>query len=218
MYIKEIFYSFQGEGPWVGYPQIFIRFYGCNIHCAYCDEPDYVEDRQNYTVEKVLEELKAYKDLPVHSVSITGGEPLIQVQAIKDLLPQLPYPAYLETNATLPKNLDEVKDLFTYFSVDYKHGFQKEFAEFLEKIKDKPNVFIKYVLVEDFPVEDMQEIIRIMSQINPNMPLVIQPVTPFAEVKTKASPETISLAFSMATKVLNDVRIIPQTHKFIGVR
>ena len=35
--IKEIFESIQGEGPYVGYKQLFIRFCNCNLKCNYCD-------------------------------------------------------------------------------------------------------------------------------------------------------------------------------------
>ena len=35
--INEIFSSIQGEGPVVGYKQLFIRFCGCNLNCDYCD-------------------------------------------------------------------------------------------------------------------------------------------------------------------------------------
>ncbi len=218
MHIKEMFYSFQGEGPWVGYPQIFIRFYGCNIHCAYCDEPDFVEQRHNYTSEKVLEEIQPWVAKKPHSISITGGEPLIQVAALKDLLPQLPLPVYLETNGTLPKHLAEVLPWITYASVDYKTGFQAEFTDFMAQLKDLPGAFVKYVLVRDFPIQDIQNIVKIMSALNPAMPFVIQPVTPFAEVKHKAKPEDILRAYTLASKHLSDVRIIPQTHKFIGIR
>ncbi|MCL5059022.1 MAG: 7-carboxy-7-deazaguanine synthase QueE, partial [Actinobacteria bacterium] len=35
--VREIFSSVQGEGPYVGTRQIFIRFDGCNLSCRYCD-------------------------------------------------------------------------------------------------------------------------------------------------------------------------------------
>ncbi len=218
MYIKDIFYSFQGEGPWVGYPQIFIRFYGCNIHCSYCDEPDFVEDRNNYTVEKVLQEIEPYLSKNPHSISITGGEPLIQTKSIKELVPHLPIPAYLETNGTLPNHLAEVVDLFTYFSVDFKDGFSKEFTEFMSILADRPNVFVKYVLLRDFSVIEFQKMVKILAHFNPKIPLVIQPVTPFSEVKHKAKAEDIFRAYTLATQSLADVRIIPQTHKFMGIK
>ncbi len=202
----------------MGYPQIFIRFYGCNIHCAYCDEPDFVKDRQNYTAEKVVAEIQPWVDLKPHSISITGGEPLIQVDALKSLFPHLTLPIYLETNGILPQNLKEVKRWLTYASVDFKSGYHEPFEEFMGILSDLPGAFVKYVMVRDFPDSDIHHITRIMSAINPAMPLIIQPVTPFAEVAHKATPEDIMRGFSLASKHLSDVRIIPQTHKFIGIK
>jgi len=34
--INEIFHSLQGEGPFSGYPALFIRFAGCNLKCPFC--------------------------------------------------------------------------------------------------------------------------------------------------------------------------------------
>ena len=36
-FIKEIFYSIQGEGLYAGTAQHFIRFCDCNLNCSYCD-------------------------------------------------------------------------------------------------------------------------------------------------------------------------------------
>jgi len=218
MYIKDIFYSFQGEGPWVGYPQVFIRFYGCNIHCAYCDEPDYVQDRVSYTTERVLQELAPFMDKPIHSISITGGEPMIQLEALKALIPALPFPVYLETNGTLPKGLPEIKNLISYFSVDFKPGFKTEFSEFIKEIKDHPNLYVKFVLTRDFAVQDIEWIGKVISEYNKKIPFVIQPVTPYGVVTQKASPEDILRAYQTARYYIEDVRIIPQTHKFIGIK
>lgn len=218
MFIKDIFYSFQGEGPFIGYPQIFLRFYGCNIHCAYCDEPDFPHQRKPYTADQALAELTPLIAKKPHSISITGGEPLLQVEAIKTLLPLIPLPAYLETNGTLPKHLTEVVELFDYFSVDYKPGFDREFADFMTILRGRPNVFVKWVLTRSFPVEDLKKMISTVAAVSPDVPFVIQPVTPFGGVKDKATVEDIQRAYNFAHQKLKDVRVIPQTHKMVGLK
>ena len=37
MKVVEIFKSIDGEGKRAGLPTTFIRLYGCNIKCSYCD-------------------------------------------------------------------------------------------------------------------------------------------------------------------------------------
>jgi len=217
MYTQEIFHSFQGEGPFVGYPQIFIRFFACNIKCAYCDTPD--RNKTSVSAEEIVAELQPFLQKPFHSISITGGEPLLQVEGLKSLLPHIAkYPLYLETNGTLPKHLIEVADYFTYFAVDYKPGFDKEFLEFIEILAGRPNVFIKFVLTKNFPVQDTQKIAKSIAAIDASLPFVIQPVTPFAAVKEKATETDIWRTYNTVKRFLPDVRVIPQTHKMIGVR
>ena len=57
--LKELFASIQGEGPLVGYKQIFIRLCGCNLKCKYCDT-DFDElafDLAMYTESEVVQKI-----------------------------------------------------------------------------------------------------------------------------------------------------------------
>lgn len=36
-YLVEIFSAIQGEGPYVGERQIFLRLGGCDLRCRFCD-------------------------------------------------------------------------------------------------------------------------------------------------------------------------------------
>jgi 7-carboxy-7-deazaguanine synthase len=218
MLINDIFFSFQGEGPLLGIPQIFIRFANCNLDCNYCDEYTGVKNAKEYQVNEVLSTLAPlYKENP-HSISITGGEPLLQVESLKELLPNIPIPLYLETNGTLPKHLSEIINFFTYFSVDYKPGFETEFIDFLSLLKDRENVFVKFIITRQTSIKDMQKVSKIISSINDKLPLILQPVTPFSGYKEKAKSEDILRAYNVARQYLKEIRIIPQTHKIIGIK
>ncbi len=102
--VNEIFHSIQGEGPNVGKPAVFVRLGGCNLKCKWCDTKytwhPKQSDNKTLTIEKVVQEIKKY---PCKHLVITGGEPLLQQDGIKDLLDKLKgYFVELETNGSLP--------------------------------------------------------------------------------------------------------------------
>ena len=55
MRVSEIFYSVQGEGIQIGLPTIFLRLFGCDLRCMWCDTMYAVEgtDFKNVDVEQV---------------------------------------------------------------------------------------------------------------------------------------------------------------------
>ena len=87
MLINEIFSSIDGEGIRTGFPVTFIRTYGCNLLCSYCDtlyavDPQTEEDKQNaFTSMEIDEILEKCIELKNRKITFTGGEPLIQKDA-----------------------------------------------------------------------------------------------------------------------------------------
>lgn len=78
--VHEVFYTLQGEGPFVGHPAVFVRLTGCNLACWFCDTV-WDDDADAYNtvetlVEKVGVELSANPRCRL--VVITGGEPMRQ--------------------------------------------------------------------------------------------------------------------------------------------
>ena len=119
--INEIFSSIQGEGPVVGYKQLFIRFCYCNLNCQYCDT-EFTTGKE-YTPNELFEKIRNEYDLSTfHSISLTGGEPLLSIDFLKEFLPLIkPYcKIYLETNATSDKKLEQIKDYIDIISADIK--------------------------------------------------------------------------------------------------
>ena len=85
--IKEIFESIQGEGPVIGYKQLFIRFCGCNLNCKYCDTDFEIKNSVTYNPEKLAIKIISEFNLnKIHSISLTGGEPLLHTDFINKFI------------------------------------------------------------------------------------------------------------------------------------
>jgi organic radical activating enzyme len=156
MKITDVFYSLQGEGPAVGRPAIFVRLAGCNLDCKDCDEKKkYGKRFEETTPASVISRVKNYlKTYPNSRIIFTGGEPLLQPEAIAEIMDGLPGQTFdIETNGTENTQLD----LFNKFNIitvsPKKNCFAtlKESAEFFKKwgnISDngRHNVFFKIVV------------------------------------------------------------------------
>lgn len=107
--VHSIFHTIQGEGPFAGWPAVFIRLFGCNLQCPFCDT-DYTSAKRFMSVQDVLTELHSTGfDVRMgpsvegrNLVVITGGEPFRQdiTPLIKGLL-EFGAKIQIETNGTL---------------------------------------------------------------------------------------------------------------------
>ncbi|KRC23509.1 7-carboxy-7-deazaguanine synthase [Acidovorax sp. Root217] len=125
--VKEIFYTLQGEGGQAGMPAVFCRFAGCNLWsgreadrasaiCRFCDTDFVGTDGTlggKFTTADALAERIAAQ-WPAHDadhrlVVLTGGEPLLQVDAaLIDALHARQFRIAVETNGTVaaPPGID----------------------------------------------------------------------------------------------------------------
>lgn len=220
--IKEIFASIQGEGPYIGAKQLFIRFSSCNLRCHYCDT-DFEGDCEEYTPEELLIIVKQFDLKTIYSVSLTGGEPLLSADFLVKFLPSLRehhQKIYLETNATLPEELKKVIDLVDVVSADIKlesaTGMVNAFElhdKFFE-ICQGHETFAKIVFDDNITDEEIDKCVELAQKYN--IELVLQP---------KMIEDTMSITSVFAVSTLdkflkkhNKVRLIPQVHKFLSVR
>lgn len=215
MKVLDIFSSIQGEGIYVGYKQIFLRLATCNLSCDYCDEDK--GDGEFISSEEILDKLMELSREWHQAIAITGGEPLLQVNELMQILPRLPLPVYLETNSTLPANLEMIKEFISIFALGIKKGYENFFLESLAMVKDE-DTFIKLVLLPDESPIYLREIAEKCALINKDIPFVIQPVTPYGKIKHAPSLEKIMMAYNTVKRKMNDVRVIPQTHKFMQIK
>ena len=116
--VKEIFLTLQGEGMQAGRRAVFLRFAGCNLwtgreadrataSCRFCDTDFVGLDGANggrYQAGALAEKVAAiWKEGPRPLVVVTGGEPLLQLDAaLIDALHARGFEIAVETNGTLP--------------------------------------------------------------------------------------------------------------------
>lgn len=219
--IKEIFSSIQGEGLLVGVQQIFIRFCKCNLACKYCDT-DFSSGYKTYSAQELIEYLGMKFDLDtINSVSLTGGEPLLWVDFLKEFLPKLDLPVYLETNGTVSERIDEVLPYVDYISADIKlpscsgvkDSFERHELFFKTAAKFKSVLFAKIVFDENITDEEIKKSTDLAREYN--FELILQPK--MIESGMSVGSELISEVFAKFLGLYNKTRVIPQVHKFLCV-
>ncbi|AET68837.1 organic radical activating enzyme [Desulfosporosinus orientis DSM 765] len=236
--VTEIFSSIQGEGPYVGVRQIFLRLPKCNLRCPYCDTPTALsqymrmetdpgsgafERKKNpIPLDSLSEMLRSYDFSIHHSLSITGGEPLLWSKDLAYLLPLLKdknIKIYLETNGTLPEQLLEILPWVDIISMDIKLPFANQtfwnvHETFLRHSLHK-EVFVKIVVNEDTSIDQLQNVRDLILRVDPSIQTILQPVTPTGVIKAPKSLQLIQWQ-SFLLRELSMVRVIPQTHVFMG--
>jgi Organic radical activating enzymes len=101
LWIQEIFYTLQGEGPFIGEPSVFVRTGGCNLRCHWCDT-DFESSTWHPSLEELLRRIEELRSPSCDLIVLTGGEPLRQnvVPLVRALLGQ-GLRVQVETNGTL---------------------------------------------------------------------------------------------------------------------
>jgi len=226
--VTEIFSSIQGEGIFVGAKQVFIRFKSCNMECVYCDEAKDAEAKEFSTIEllKEVKKIESGKGMH-HSVSLTGGEPLLHWEFLKDflmLLKKESMKSYLETNGTLPDELSRIIDFVDIIAMDFKlpsstgcRSYWDEHMKFL-RIANQKKVFVKAVVTPLTTKEDILKCSEIIQQIDPELPFILQPATPVKDVGRIENNRLLEFIETTERRNLTSVRVIPQVHKTLNMK
>ena len=219
--IAEIFLSVQGEGLYVGQRQVFVRLAGCNLSCAYCDTP--IRSWREYEPQALMGEIRCYGGR-FSSVTFTGGEPLMQAAFLKEamgLTRAAGFKNYLETNGTLPRELEEVIEFADIIAMDFKlpsstglTGYWRRHEEFL-RIASAREVFVKAVITRATSIEDLRAALDVIDSVDAGIVLVLQPDSsePFEGLERKIE----QLRASCLNRGLTAC-VIPQMHKLVGVK
>jgi len=218
--ISEIFSSIQGEGVYAGQKQIFVRFSGCNLSCGYCDTD--FKTFQEYSASELYSEIESLgRDF--HSISFTGGEPLLQNDFLAELLSIVKrkrYKTYLETNGTLPKSLDQLINNLDIVAMDIKlpssgglDDFWQAHRDFLSIARGK-EVFIKAVICLSTADKDVIAMYDMLQEMKYSGIVVLQPNS----FEMDKLDEQLALFKKYGEGYSFHICVIPQMHKLMGVR
>ena len=245
--VGEIFSSIQGEGPLIGRRQIFVRTAGCSLTCSYCDTRGFGKSVETcriehppasgcfatipnpITVKTVKEQIDRLRSPGLHSVSITGGEPLCQhefVGALADECRSLGIKVYLETNGYSASRFEEIVDVIDFAAIDLKLPSHKacpdsKWPELMEnelactKVSSENGVYtiVKLVILASTQASEVED--ACLRLRDTDAFVVLQPASGAQKPK---SIDLIRFQEEVSRHLDPDkVAVIPQAHKLMGV-
>ncbi len=202
--INEIFCLIQGEGIMAGIPMNFIRFTKCNRFCKWCDTE--FSNGREMTIGEIIKKLNK----KIKWISLTGGEPMLEenlILLIKKLKKEK-FKTLLETNGTLFDK--EIFGMCNFISLDLKPpssgncGYNEK--AFAYCIKNHKKSQIKVVIQDD---NDLKFFKNIFNKNKKYRNWILQPEW---SVQGKINYNKVINMFG------NNIRVIPQMHKILGIR
>ena len=189
--VSSIFYSIQGEGTHTGRAFVFVRLYGCNLTCDFCDDELHKTTMREMSFDEVYAEIAKY---PAKSVIITGGEPTIyDLNSFIAYLHKRDYFVSVETNGYMFDNI-RTADWITYSPKAWDDVKAEGFHE------------LKFIVDKSSPVEKLLA-------LESDKPLYVQP----QNFMHKPNMENVHFCVELVKKYPQKFLLSLQMHKFIGV-
>lgn len=198
--VQEIFATFQGEGPYVGYPSVFIRLGGCNLACNFCDTE--FDSFQNITIEEILKRVLELAQDKQKLIVITGGEPFRQpIERLCQELIARNFLVQIETNGTLYREIP--KEVKIICSPKIAQGKYHQI---------RPDLMARVDAFKFIISESQKEYSDIADLGQSKIPVYLQPMD---EYDAQKNQRNIKRVLELAQKY--NARISLQMHKILGI-
>lgn len=229
----EVFTSVEGEGILFGTKTLFVRLAGCPFKCFYCDTKEALPltSGKEYEIDdakKIIEDNLAQK---TYKVNFTGGDPLMQSDAVCELakfVQQKKIPTYLESSCYDSEKFSQVLPFFDFVKIEFKTSDSEfvdkdHYSKLLENelqclkiaVQSGKKTYIKVVVSSRTQLDQFRNLVQKIFQAASKSGIagfIIQPTYGIAEPELKALLDF----YDVVHLYYEEVRIIPQLHKFIG--
>jgi len=211
-----IFKSIQGEGVFTGHPTLFVRTFGCNSKCDWCDQKESWEDESNsveYDLDTLALEIQNKVPPLTRHICITGGEPFLQKVSLSMLLSNVSFDKEdfisVETNASIYYPIPEIN--FYSFSPKLHNWPDHTLLQWIKYCDISKTYYqIKIVCANAYDVNRaVDKIVSMNRKSNPDIlsHVFIQPLYPSKDISELVES---CLAYGLPLSL--------QVHKMIGVR
>jgi len=160
LFVTSIFFTLQGEGPFRGYPAVFVRLAKCNLKCSFCDTffdgGDWlsfsdIDQRISNTIEQYYKSRSLTipqwaKDRRMVLV-MTGGEPMLQ-KNIGDFLSTVGATfehTQIESNGTVYQEIPDDTVLVISPKCSEKNGSPVKYLNPRQEVLDRADC-LKFVM------------------------------------------------------------------------
>lgn len=169
--------SFQSLGTVDGPGVRFVVFMqGCHLRCIYCHNPETwnLNGGDEYTAVEVLEKIKKYKNyIKNGGVTVTGGEPLLQIDFVIELFKLLKKEGlHTAIDTSGYSNLDKCDELLKYTDLvicDLKFTSDKEYRENTGRGIDEVLNFLSLTQKYNVPVHIREVIVPNINDTEENI-------------------------------------------------
>lgn len=229
----EIFTSVEGEGILYGTKTLFVRLAGCPFTCFYCDTKESLplDSGTEYSIEEANQLIDTNLKNQTYKVNFTGGDPLIQHQAVALLAKHIQdkkIPTYLESSCFDIDRFNHVLPFIDIVKIEFKtkdsdfvdsQHYEKLIGHTMKCLKSsiqaKKTTYIKIVVSSKTKLDEFKEltnqIFKIVSKDDIDG-FIIQPTYGISE----PSLELLLNLYDIVYPDYVEVKVVPQLHKFIG--
>ena len=229
----EVFTSVEGEGILYGTKTMFVRLSGCPFTCFYCDTKESLplDSGEEYSIDDACKLIDENLQKNTYKVNFTGGDPLVQYEAVAELAKYIQsknIPTYIESSCFDSTRFNHILPFIDYVKIEFKtkdskfvtsQHYEKLIYNALQCLKNavsvKKTTYIKIVISNRTTVKSIRFLVdKIFTKISKTdiAGFILQPTYGIAE----PSLDLLMQLYDIVYPKYEQVRIVPQLHKFIG--